>query len=342
MNIWAFNSPEDEAVAFVSNSVTKGKSRFGWSYIDTADLNVLEKKGWDDLTKEEADCYSSCYFMLNIEKGDWIVHINVPEYGHCTAVQVSGGYSFDKKNNKFGSEYTDKGDYRHCIDVDPNTVVVFDRNDPRVHPIISRKLKLRGKYWHIYDTDEFISSIKRLRSKKKVTLLSETHGQYHLKMDIENSFSEITKLIHRNHPGKNLENLVALIFKRIPNVQSVKVNGSGWGTDFGADVLVKYLSGIPAFNLQKEELLVVQVKSYEGDHYELSAVEQIKTAIKKFNADMGIIITTAQTTEEIEKAVEVASAALKKPISIISGSNVAKFLLRYASDLIIDTELEWI
>ena len=47
-------------------SLQSGEGRFGWSYIESADLRELKKrvdeKGWDSLTEEEKDC-------LNIVKG---------------------------------------------------------------------------------------------------------------------------------------------------------------------------------------------------------------------------------------------------------------------------------
>ncbi len=328
MNVWAFNKPGDEAISYIYDSVRKGASRFGWSYTDAADLLKLEEKSWEEMNEAETDCYKTACFLTEIEIGDWIVHINVPEWGKCTAAKVSGGYKFDTEGNEFE-------DYLHMIEVDPSSIIVFDRNDPNVLPNVSSKLKLRGNHWHIYCVDDFIETIKNLKDNK-VKVSKDGYGEYHLKNDIETTFKSITKLIHKNFPGKNLEYFIAKIIERMPNVREVKVNGSGWKSDFGADILVTYNSGLEILDLEKEEILVVQVKSYEGQHYDLHAVEQIKAAIEKFEASMGLIITTAETTHEIEKAVETLSKNLKKPISIISGADVAKFLIKYASDLIIN------
>jgi hypothetical protein len=98
--------------------------------------------------------------------------------------------------------------------------------------------------------------------------------------------------------------------------------------------------------LEKEEKLVVQVKSYTGQHWETNAVEQIETAIKEFQANAGLIITTAESTDNLEKAIENLSNKLSKPeqdgglnkpipIGLIAGEEVAKFVLKYGGQLIL-------
>ena len=97
-----------------------------------------------------------------------------------------------------------------------------------------------------------------------------------------------------------MEYLICKLFKNVPNVVETYVNGSGWGTDFGADVVVKYTSCLGILNLQHEETLVIKVKSYEGEHWNTNFVNQIKTAMEKFKAHCGLIITTAKSTKVFE------------------------------------------
>jgi len=79
----------------------------------------------------------------------------------------------------------------------------------------------------------------------------------------------------------------------------------------------------------------VQVKSYTGQHWETGAVEQIETAIKKFQADAGLIITTAESIDNLEKAIEDLSNKLNKPVGLIAGEDVAKFVLKYGGQFIL-------
>ena len=78
MAIWVFNDPGHEYCEFIKNSLQQGISRFGWSYHDTADLKVIKNKSWSEMSKDEILTWRKSSFLLNIKKGDWIVHINNP------------------------------------------------------------------------------------------------------------------------------------------------------------------------------------------------------------------------------------------------------------------------
>ncbi len=329
MAVWVFNTPNEKALQFVSNSLKQGISRFGWGYIDTADIRILEDKPWNEMSKEEIEIWNKTNFLSNIKKGDWIVHINVPHWGMVTAGQVIEEYNFETEGNEID-------DFRHFFKLDLNTIVEFERNDPNVHPLISRKLKLRGKHWRIYAEKEFFETIENLKNGSVSIQESDTIGVHYLKKELKPFYDKITKIIHNTHPEKKLEYFLADVFENIPNVTEVRVNGSGWGTDYGADIIVKYNSGLEILNLNKEEILVVQVKSFEGEHWSTDAVSQIKTAIITFDANAGMIITTAKSTENIEKEIENVSNELEIPILLIAGENVAKFVLKYGKDLLID------
>jgi hypothetical protein len=336
MTIWVFNTPDSpEAVEFVYASLKQGFSRFGWSYVDTADLKVMDQKGWDNLTEAEQDCYNRAWFLLGVEKDDWVVHVNVPEWGTCTAGKVKSGYQFDKNTNRIGAgTYTETGDFRHMVELDASTFITFNRNDPNVSPYISRRLKLQGHYWRIYDTGRFIQTIENLKNNTVKADDKKAPG-YYLRNEIKPQLSKITSLIQDNNPEKKLETFTAKIFEHIPNVNAVKVNGSGWGTDYGADLIVNYTSGLPINGLQTDETLVVQVKSFTGTHYSTEAVEQIKTAIKKYNATAGLILSTAQASEELLKNIEELQSEMEKPIGLICGEDVAAFVLKYGLEYIL-------
>ena len=323
MTIWAFNQPAEEYVKFVSASVSKGISRFGWSWFDEANLNSLKNKNWGDMTDAEKEAWSKSGFLLDIVTGDWIVHINVPEWGKCTAAQVIGPYHFD----------TDpiKTDFRHCIDVEPESVIEFDRNNSNILPIVSRKLKLRGRFWRIYCEEEFFKSIHNLQNSV-VNLQGEPKGTYFLKTELSAPLKDITALIQKNHDGKNLEGFMAAVFRKVPFVENVIENGSGWGTDYGADLIVEYRSGLPITGLEKIEKVVIQIKSYKNEHWETNAVEQIKTGIIQFEADAGMLITTATATEQLQKAIDKLSSDIDKPVTMLSGEGVARFVLKYYGD----------
>ena len=75
-------------------ALKQGEGRFGWSYVDTADLHQLkeriERDGWESLSQEEKNCYQS--FLLDIQADDYVVYINVPEWGQCTLGVCAPGW----------------------------------------------------------------------------------------------------------------------------------------------------------------------------------------------------------------------------------------------------------
>jgi len=335
MNIWVIKAPSyEEQVDFVYASLKKGISRYGWSCIKNADMIKLNEKGWENLKKKEKECF--VWFLLDIEKGDWIIHVNVPEWGKCTAGKVIETYKWDEKPNKIGvGDYSENGDFRHTFKLDINSIIEFDRNDSNITPYVSRRLKLQGSHWRIYETEQFIRSINNLKKNVLKTNSNVEYGLYYLKEDIKPSLGNIADSVQKNHPGKNLEELLSIIFKKIPNVISVNINGSGFGTDYGADLIITYLAGLPITGLQKEEILVVQVKSFTDVHYELNAVEQIETAIKKYNASAGLIISTAIASEELIKKIEGTQEKLNIPIGLMCHEEVATFILKYGSEYLL-------
>ncbi len=127
--------------------IEEGEGRFGWSYIENADLYRLrekvEKEDEESLSEEERDCYHDQKFLLDLKWGDYVIYINVPEPGKCTLAHVTGPYRF---------RFEDR-DFNHRFPVDPRSVRVFDRNS--VHPSLSERLKLRRRWWRIRDKENF-------------------------------------------------------------------------------------------------------------------------------------------------------------------------------------------
>jgi len=152
------NEKLEEIQEFLTDSVKNGVSRFGWSYIDSADLTKLQDKEWQEMNEAEIICWTMANFLLGVEKGDWIVHINLPYLGACLAGQISETYSFEENDNDFN-------DYRHLLKLDKKTIVEFERNDDGVLPIISSRLKLQGRYWTIQYVEEFLQTIKNVKAE---------------------------------------------------------------------------------------------------------------------------------------------------------------------------------
>jgi hypothetical protein len=310
----------------ILSSLKNGEGRFGWSYIETGDLRKLktrvDENGWDSLSDEEKDCYQ--VFLLDFKAGDHVVYINVPEWGKCAVAKVTGQYQW---------KYEDD-DFNHRFPVDPNTVYVFDRNDAFIHPALRSRLKLQGRWWRIYLKDEFAELLEVLKNGITASQSTPEANLRFLSNEIQPFLLNITQRIHHTHPNYDLECLCSEVFKKMPGVIDVKWQG-GAG-DHGADILVTFDGGLPIPGLEKQLLLVVQVKSYEGDHWDPRAVEDIRRAFEHYpDASMGLIISTANSiTTAVEKELEKLREESGRPVSLLVGPDVAAFLLRYGARLL--------
>ena len=331
MAFYAYGDPQEGARQFVYDSLVNDKiSRYLWSWYPNCDLNRLAKLSRDNMTADEQTSWSKGHRLLGFRPGDWVIHKNVPEWGQCTAARLSSEYFYQEQLP------ASRGDGRYCFHVD--RVFKFVRGDGRAHSIITSRLKnVKGALYQIRFEKEFYESLIALGyelddiDKKRLAELDIDETKIdadHFKREVNYVLEDLTSVIQRSHPDKDLEHFLAEVFRKIPGVIEVKENGSGWKTDFGADLIVK----------SKKNLIVVQVKSFDGEVWNTACVDQIKTAIEKFDTTYGIIITTGQSTPVLDTAVKKLADDMKKKnikVRLVSGAGVAKFVLKYGLELII-------
>jgi hypothetical protein len=305
------------------SSLKGGEGRFGWSYLPSADLRTLQARlqAGESLPEEERDCYHP--FLLDMKNDDYVVYVNVPFWGRCTAVRVTGSYFW---------RFAEK-DFNHRFPVDPSSVVTFDRNDAVVHPLLSSRLKLQGRYWRIYCESEFKELLEALQKGHSGSPRTPEVNLTLLSSEMQPYLQNITRAIHRTHPRCNLEVLMEQVLRRVPGVREVKRQG-GAG-DHGADLIVVFEAGLPIPGLEQQRTCVVQVKSFEGEHWETRAVDDIRRAFEQYPvAEMGLIVSTADTsTAALDEALEQLRRETNKPVSLLIGSDVATLLLRFGTEL---------
>lgn len=317
MTVWAFNKADHSEIRnLIYQSVKSGKSRFGWSQKKKNNLKL--KNNW-------SKHHSRQLFLLEIRPKDWIVHINTPEQGLCIAAKVISKYGFDD-----GFQCDWGPDFRHYFEIDVNSIVEFNRSDPNIIPTVN--LYPRQRYHRVKAVDDFIQSIDNLQNNSVSLNDGESKNEYHLKEKTNKYISELTKLIHEMHRSKNLEKYLARVFRVIPGVDDVKENGFGWGTDNGADLIITMRTSLN--NIELENRIIVQVKSFEGSHYNTEAVNQVIEGIKKFNGSAGMIITTAEKTDELENAINESSDENNVPIDLLAFDDLAKFIIKYAPEML--------
>ena len=314
MKIFALRAPEKaKDVEKIYRSLQDGEGRFGWSYISSADLRQLderiEQNGWNSLKDEEKKCYQ--HFLLSIAPEDYVVYVNVPSWGKCTAAKVTGCYEW---------RYEDR-DFNHRFAIDAGSLRTFDRNDSIVHPHLSTRLKLQGRQWRINAEREFRSLLDRLEGSEEPRAIAPDDYLSYLQEEIERDLERIAAGVHHTYPGKDLEELLAAILERVPGVKQVEhMRGRA---DRGADLEVE-IETIPPL-VQK---LVVQVKSYDGEIGDTRAVDDIRRTID--DADMGLIVTTATSVSAgFREAMDKLKEEKGKPVELLYGSELAHFVLKY-------------
>lgn len=315
--IWAFNKADDPGDRqLVYQSVLAGKSRFGWSASDENDLTKEENHQIPDNSEQLR--------LLEVKPGDWIVHRNTPEWRQFVAARVTSEYQFDE-----GLQCPGRIDFRHCFEVDTDTIIEFDPRDPNVLPTVhlNQISRLEG----IYAVDDFLQSIDNLKEGAVELGEGESREEYHLRAKMDEELLPIaTRFIHETHKGKKLEGFLAKVFREIPEVGYVNEHGRGGGrTDHGADLIITMRDP-----LGLARTIIVQVKSFGGEHSDLRAVEQVKTGIEKFDGDAGMIITTAKRTEKLEDEIEKISEDIDRPITLLAGTEVSAFVIKHAPKLL--------
>lgn len=304
---------DDDARHDVYSEIKKGKSRFGM---------------WDQDGSLIDTYYGANIALLRIKEGDWIVHVNSPEYGSCVAVRAVGSYQFD---DGIPVEYGGR-DFNNFIPVNPESVIEFSRDDPNVLPSVN--LAPRKRIQRVLAVDDFLQSLENLRTQRFTEYEEGIKGTAHVKSKIRTEiYPQITSIIQEMNRGKDFEKYLHKIFLSMPNIRDVQKNGFGWKSDQGADLIVEFENPIAGVNLTTK--LIIQAKSYVGSHYDLNAVDQIREGIDAFKADGGLLITTAESTEELEDKLRKTSEEIGKTIDLMAGAAVARFVLSHAPELLL-------
>lgn len=302
--VFAFLAPpRSDYRVQVYQEIQKGNSRFGW-FKDVGGKNRMVK---------------------DVKKGDWIVHINIPSYGKCVAVQVLEPLALDE-----GLDMSEGQDFHKVFKVDLSTKVEFDRKDANVLPSVH--LRQIRRIQRISAVEDFLKSLDNLKTHKHDDVPNCERSSLHLKEAVDEILPKITEAIQKMNKSKGLEEFMHCVFKNIPNVRSEK-NGSGWKSDHGADLILTVDNPMGLVDLSTR--MIVQIKSYQWDHNDTKAIDQIVEGMEVYGGDAGLLVTTANLTQKLADYIKEKSEETGKPIEVISGADLAKFVLKYAPDLLI-------
>lgn len=321
---WEKEKGADYWIPKLYEELEQGRARFGWGWFDGADLEKIEAKlkkgGWGALQEDEQEVWSHAGFLLQeVKPEDYFIYINMPSYGQCTIVRITGGYSFGAIWDQDG-----EGDFRHVLPCE--YVASFNRNDNIVAPFLARRLKLQRAWYRIYACEEFDELLRSLKEGGK-----GKPPEQRLQEDIDAKLLEIAVQAYRHFPAKALEGLVAKVLKDLPNVREVRK-----GPDVnGADLEVEFELPLGLLGMQGSQLCAVQVKAYEGPLGYKKAIEDMRKAfVSNRKYDQGLIVSTAlEMTPEFEGELQKLKGETGKDVGVLIGRDLAYVLIQHRFNL---------
>ena len=154
---------DDEESKEIVKQIKEGKAQY-W---------MGGKVGWREVSLRK-EPYGKNKMLLEIKPRDWIVFLNTPSYGKCTAMRVTSEYDFDEGIDCSHRGCGPKRDYNNFFEIDTGTIIKFDRENPNVHESTRKKLKsiqktpcklLGGDKKIELGTKDFLKSMENLKKK---------------------------------------------------------------------------------------------------------------------------------------------------------------------------------
>lgn len=279
---------------------------------------IKDKQEKGQALTDEQRKYYFWWLVDDIKIGDYLAYINVPRYGEVTIARVVKPYYWKHPMDR---------DFNHCFGIDKSTVYTFDRNSNIVDPYLAVRLKLQGKHWKIYGCHEYFKNLlHELENKNYGEQRKISDNITKFNENINKPLTSIADILYRSFPNKNLEELLQMVFKNIPNV--ISVDNMQGGVDKGVDLIVRYDKKLP-FSNNREEIWYVQVKSYT------SALDGLKKAIETYNdgnlTEAIIAITSTYIDDNILKEIERYNddSNNKVQVTLFYGADLVRFILKY-------------
>ncbi len=309
--------------AWLAKNLEEGTARFGWSRGD--DSNLRDKKN-----DEQGNG-----FLLNINKGDYLVFTHLPKYGQVTIARVTEGYSFKDEDESYQDESLlegkydyNHGDYRHCIGV--QKLYSFYRKNKDVPNSLQGNFTPIRRWQKVSSRDQFEEVLRKLESGTISKEEADDKSRFHdFVVGASKNIDDIGKELHKHHHSKNLEEpLIKCLEKALPSATiNEKIDSHG------LDAIIGYRD-LP-FSGMKEKLCAVQIKSYHGDVDNTQSIKDIRTAFEKGEKDdepfdSGLIMMTGEVTAGFRKDLKkLRDEYPKKQIGLLEGNDLVLFVMRY-------------
>lgn len=326
-NYFVIRTTINEAFEDIRNEFLAGRLRQGWGpkgadlRTDPASFITALNERWKDIENTPRR-YSILLPMTKIKRGDIIIvpRLSIKQYSigkYFTIAECTQEYTFEP--------LTTYNDYGHIIGI--KALGTWDYRSANDSANLLGKLLMSMPFSKAVNTIKNHETIQAIENLIDSLPLIENISDSALNIAIENFGANFPrrqqeKFLNDLRRMTNLESFLAEVFRKIPGVKNVSQSGSG--------LIVTYtLERIKGVEVT-EQIWIVQINDM--------AVERLSANIEKFNAALGIILTTNERTQSLETDIKkLALEMSKKNISVylVAGVEVARLIFRYGSTLLI-------
>ena len=265
-------------------------------------------------------------YLLKIKPGDYLAYLNQFQAGEVTVAKVTGVYAFTREDKSY------KGDFRHCISIDPR-VVSFFRHDAYVQEDLSHKLGLQGRWYRIQAKNAFEQVLKAHKAGKLGKKAEETGRLKQLLYDSDELLKQMAEELERNDVKDFEATLIQCLEKMLPNAQlDASINSEG------LNAVLSYDDGIPIEGMSKAKRCAVQIMADTGTVSDIKIFQEIKMVFARGKEegnefDSCLLLTTGYPTQQFLGKLNKLREESGKSIGLIAGKSLASIVMRYHPDL---------
>jgi hypothetical protein len=323
-NYWVMRTDHNRR-GYIRDEIAQGRLRQGWGYAEEQDLNLiaeeLGRNGWrvGALSETERQAWRNQrmwpghWGRINI--GDLIIVPKMPTDRQWTIVEVTGDYRFE-----ISSEWED---YGHVLPVEVVRDAVSNANRG-VSSRLQRTMRNRGRLWSITayaaDVDELLALDSPIdRPDSSLERLQDV---------MSDSLEFMRQRMADKFGGNENEDPVHRLLERLYAPDTVERRSGPH--ERGADFEITRVDPLGV-----SFTTVVQLKTFQGLIDDLHALDQIALAVEQYQADAGVILTTADDeTDEFRQARESLAEQLNVKVYLVAGDELARLFLGSLGDLV--------
>lgn len=329
MTQYAVIRTDKDSRDFIWAELEQGRLRQGWGWLPEQDLRRLHAKrtAGEPLDDDERAAWRNKRMLADVwnglKVGDVVIAPNLPEQGRWVIARVSGPYQFEIAG--------DQHDFGHILPVEPvrsnnGNIAVVNPNDAVVDARLRGTMRTMSRMWGIDHLGEAVGEIiaaiedggdvstGQTAEQRRETFLAAMRAEM---TDV--AWSRLAKA----YRGAEFEHLI------IPLLESVYGDGTvehhGGAGEKGADLIVTTVGPLGI-----RFKTAIQVKMYDGTHYDSHPLDQLRWAREEHCVQAGVVLTTAtEVSPEFQEGLIKLGEELKIDIQAWTRNDFVRLLLAY-------------